>query len=268
MRYKKLKIDKQPFVFLLLLSIVIAFLVNARASSVSAQGSYPLPKVSNDNSLTVKLRLMDEADSNILHKLPDEKLKLTPVALMQLNTAQQSVEYRTLDAFLHLGIVWENMSASESNKLAKTISAELQTSSADFVEAITDANGDAVFSQLSNGIYLVEHVEPSSNPSYKTQIEPFLISVPCYMKETGEDTWSYQVEVYPKAATIKPVPDETTKPTTQTTKSVETEKPSAHISPRTGEMLELYPMIVLIMLPGVLIFLKKQLRRNDKNEIS
>lgn len=61
---------------------------------------------------------------------------------------------------------------------------------------LTDAAGEAVFSDLPVGLYLVEE---TSVPAGVTPSAPFLITVPLTDPE-NRDTWLYDVHVYPKNA--------------------------------------------------------------------
>lgn len=59
--------------------------------------------------------------------------------------------------------------------------------------ATTDANGQAVVSNLPYGLYLVTETSPGANPIV-SPVQPFLVSVPY----PNQGTWLYNVHVYPK----------------------------------------------------------------------
>jgi fimbrial isopeptide formation D2 family protein/LPXTG-motif cell wall-anchored protein len=60
----------------------------------------------------------------------------------------------------------------------------------------TNAAGDATFPNLPVALYLVTETDPGSNPIAQLAA-PFLVTLPL---STGNDTWLYDVNVYPKNA--------------------------------------------------------------------
>jgi fimbrial isopeptide formation D2 family protein/LPXTG-motif cell wall-anchored protein len=60
----------------------------------------------------------------------------------------------------------------------------------------TDTAGDATFSSLPVGLYLVTETGPGGNPIAQPA-PPFLVTLPL---ATGDDSWLYDVNVYPKNA--------------------------------------------------------------------
>jgi fimbrial isopeptide formation D2 family protein/LPXTG-motif cell wall-anchored protein len=63
----------------------------------------------------------------------------------------------------------------------------------------TDANGDALFSALPVGLYLVQE---TVYPANATPSAPFLVTIPL-TDPTDLDTWLYDVHVYPKNSVIE-----------------------------------------------------------------
>lgn len=63
----------------------------------------------------------------------------------------------------------------------------------------TNVSGQAAFTGLAQGVYLVEEVDENglSNPAIETPVDPFLVRVPMTNPVTGTD-WIYDVHVYPK----------------------------------------------------------------------
>jgi fimbrial isopeptide formation D2 family protein len=60
----------------------------------------------------------------------------------------------------------------------------------------TNANGDLAFPSLPLGVYLVTETDPGDNPIAQPAA-PFLVTIPL---PTGDSTWMYDVNVYPKNA--------------------------------------------------------------------
>lgn len=60
----------------------------------------------------------------------------------------------------------------------------------------TNASGDATFGGLPVGLYLVTETDPGANPIAQMS-PPFLVTIPL---STENDTWLYDVNVYPKNA--------------------------------------------------------------------
>lgn len=78
-------------------------------------------------------------------------------------------------------------------------------------DTVTDAEGIARFAGLEDGIYL----GAAKNASRYGEISPFLIQIPYYGEENGQQTGpSYDVTVHPKALPIKSItPTDTPRPT-------------------------------------------------------
>ena len=64
-------------------------------------------------------------------------------------------------------------------------------------EKKTDAKGEAVFSDLELGFYVV--IETTTPDKVTTPVSPFIVSIP--MTTSDGDNWLYDVHVYPKNAT-------------------------------------------------------------------
>ena len=127
------------------------------------------------------------------------KLSIYKVALLDVkNTA---ANYTATQAFSEAGIDFEDMTASESNTAAKTFAKLVNSKGiASAGEKKTNGAGEAVFSDLSPGIYLVMMDGYDGSDARYTDMDPFLVLVPGIDRSGKENAWISNVSVSPKIA--------------------------------------------------------------------
>ncbi|MEE8885615.1 MAG: pilin N-terminal domain-containing protein [Eubacteriales bacterium] len=108
--------------------------------------------------------------------------------------------YQSSEKFRELDIVYDGMNEKESEKRASEALEYIRKSNiqADY-SCVTDDEGKAEFSDLSQGIYLVYQTgsRKNSDASLYYTVSPFLVKVPD--KVSGK--WTYEVTAYPKTET-------------------------------------------------------------------
>ncbi|MBT1035598.1 isopeptide-forming domain-containing fimbrial protein [Canibacter sp. lx-45] len=114
----------------------------------------------------------------------------TPLASRAIEGVTFSVQKINVDLTTSAG--WQNIGA-----LTATAAAGMLTGNA--TNETTDANGDATFSNLEVGAYLVTETQA---PAGVIKASPFIVTVP---HPNGNGDWNYEVHVYPKnSVTEKP----------------------------------------------------------------
>lgn len=146
------------------------------------------------------------------------------VELNDLGTEKSGVEFRLYNLY-DLGGEQEfsaadKGSSQEMQDLAKSWAQKAEESDVSYLEAQTDAEGIAVFTELPQSVYLIVQSEKAE---YGT-VAPFFAEIP-YTKDGTE--WVYDVLTQTKGESLTPVtpPDEPDTPSDQPSDKPDTEKP-------------------------------------------
>ena len=127
---------------------------------------------------------------------------LSAYQVATLEVKNTAANYSAKKEFSDVGVVFEDMTASESNQAAKAF-AELVRSKNLFSigdSKNTDGAGTAVFTNLSAGIYLIMLDGYDSSDARYTEMDPFLALVPGIERSESGNLWISNVTVAPKIA--------------------------------------------------------------------
>ena len=251
----KMKLKKIVKLLLLLLPITLFFGSRSEASS--------LPDVSGDNSLTVNMIYKDGKEKI---GIGGAEIKISKVAGIELNP---ELAIENIAQIKDLKIDWLNLTAEESNILAKKISKLLVGSDVESKLAVTDNSGKVNFFNLENGIYLVEEVSKTGEAMKYSKIEPFFVSLPQNsIGENGEVTWKKSIIAYPKTEIEKIKDDRPEKPEAEKPegKKPEGKKPSEKQKPRKGPKTgDDFTPLIYCMATGLAVTSLLVIRRKSKN---
>lgn len=178
-----------------LLAAVMLLLGAGLPAAASNAAAMPDLNTAEPLSLSVHLAYTDEDEET-----PLEGATMDICKVADATVSNGSVTYTLTEAFKDSGIDFGGMSASASNEAAQTLS-EMVTDGVSTQSQVTDANGLAVFNDLTAGMYLVRETKVSGTAAGYSRIEPFLAMVPGVNEEDG--TWVYRVTVNPKTAVVK-----------------------------------------------------------------
>lgn len=192
---KKTKRVGGLFLILMLCSGFLAASVSAAESSVIDTG--------RKGSTTVKIWGV-EFDPDTESYTPEHPFAGVEVTLYRVGdivVENSVVTYRLTDDFLDGGVSLESVDSAEaSGAAAKKLKNYAQLNQiAGVASAVSDEDGNAVFPDLSDGLYLV-NPDVSTNDKIRSEIDPFLVSVPM-TNELGT-AWVYDVEAKPKTEPI------------------------------------------------------------------
>lgn len=209
-----MKLKRIVKILILLFPITLFFGFKTEASS--------LPEISGENSLTIN---MIYKDGDIKTGISGAEIKISKIADIELSP-ELSIE--NISRIKNLNIDWFNLTAEDSNILAEKISKLIVDSDVKSHIAVTDNLGKVDFSNLQNGIYLVEESSKTGEAMKYSKIEPFFVSLPQNsIGENGEVIWTKSVIAYPKTEIEKIKDDRPKKP--------EDKKKKPKENPRTGD---------------------------------
>ena len=126
----------------------------------------------------------------------------TYTTLLGLNTndaiASQTGGSSTITYYFKPTAVQNALSAKNSEDGGQAaIESYLESNNA--TNQVTDSNGNATFSSLTYGLYLLAKSALPADAT--TDLVPFLVSVPMYVESDSGDTWQSTVYAYPKVRT-------------------------------------------------------------------
>lgn len=238
-----MKLKKIVKLLVLLLPITLFFGYKSEASS--------LPDISEDNFLTVNM-IYKDGEKKI--GISGAGIKITKLADIEIGS---SLAIKNISLIGDLDIDWFNLTAEESNQLAKKISSLLLDSDVNSQVKTSDDLGKVEFPNLENAIYLVEEISKTGEAVKYSKIEPFFVILPqSYKKENGEFTWTRSVNAYPKTE-IEKIKDE--RPNEPEDKN---EKKKPDKTPKTGDDFALPVYVAVIALAGgILLILAKKSKK-------
>lgn len=171
-------------------------------SAVPAMAAEAVPEPeARTVSLTVSYVSSDTEEGT---KTPISGATFEVTKVADLNWHGGSPEYILADEFSGSGIDFNGMTAAESREAAGMF-AQMSVPSGQAV--MTDTEGQAVFEDLDQGIYLVEETKKTGTAADYSTADPYLVKVPDY--EEGD--WIYEVLSSPKSVPVKtvvPVPEQ------------------------------------------------------------
>ena len=184
-----------------LIPLIIMLLVSFSYTAVQAA-----PDDENRNSLTIFFYVQI---NGVDTPLPGAEVGICRVAELEIDENQHAAytllpEYEKLKKYEgSRDVTFDGLSVSESVELAQALAAY---SPAVEQQAVTDQNGEAVFSDLEQGMYLVRELKAEGKSAEYELFEPYLISVPIYMAEAEPYGWLEDVLSEPKTV-VKRIPE-------------------------------------------------------------
>lgn len=173
--------------------MIAAGLLGATAFAAPASALVSGPDIDPAQTGSIVLHKYEQPETPTA--LPNDGSELTPaqlaglVPLAGVTFSLQSVG--TIDLATNEG--WDEVGdLTASDVLADPAAYPLTAAGS----GATDANGDLAFPALPLGVYLVTETDPGANPIAQPAA-PFLVTMPL---PTGDNTWLYDVNVYPKNA--------------------------------------------------------------------
>jgi hypothetical protein len=160
-----------------------------------------VPALSGEkSSITVKLCYVDGSRST-----PIGGAKMAIYQVASLAVRGGGAVYTATPAYASAGIHYEGMTAAASNKAAAKL-AGLAKAQRPRATASTDAGGQARFTGLDPGIYLVMQTGAEGAAKGYETLAPYLVMAPAAVPTDNGNRWQYQVvslpkpDVVPKAA--------------------------------------------------------------------
>lgn len=203
-------------------------------------------------SITIKEQIRDQNERVVT--VDGSELSVSQVAVIN-----SSGEYMLSNGYEKSKINISNIkTADQESKEADELSK--YTPSKSIIET-TDSKGIAVFSRLSQGIYLVKEIAKTGTAKNCTDIKPYLLSVPL----SGQNGMQYNVTSYPKIQKYTPdIPNtkNNTKPKPDKKNRGKRSKRSSLKKVKTGDSTQIAKYIIAIMLIAV-ILLARKLRKTE-----
>ena len=201
----------------------------------------------SDSSITVILKNDDKAVENV-------EFKIYYVAAIT-----DSSDYMLVEDFKNSGINLNEYNQKNSYDYADKFKSYAENNNISPVyERSTDINGQAVFTNIKNGVYLVIGEDFSNG-----KVNPFLIELPS-RDENGK--LIYNVTAMPKSEIINPE-DKTEHHTTAEVETTSTDKEKDNNKeklPRTGQLW--WPVFPMLAVGLLLIIFGVVCRRSEDNE--
>lgn len=168
--------------------LVMAAMVIGSMAQVVLAGDYEAGKTGNIN-----LTIQETGEDGTAKRIPNVKLTLYKVGSVNFDG---NVHFVADSALQFTGIDFENLkTADEWYKTAETLSAAAKKAGLTGSEMQSDANGKIVYSNMSEGVYLIVQSNPD-DPN--VSVSPMVLTVPFVEEGTG---WTYDVQAYPKTVT-------------------------------------------------------------------
>lgn len=222
----------QKFTTFLLIALL---LITSALPVMAAEGEqkHIVPDLSKEGAITVNVR-----DTDTKKAVSGGKLAIYKVAVAKENDGDYTFEY--CDEFKGLKTPLDNL---ENAELANTFSDYVKVNNITGTEMVVNEAGQAEFSRLACGIYLIVQIESATD---YTALSPFIVSIPLL----EGDEYIYDVDASPKTGTVAKNPTKPDKPTT----------PDERI-PQTGQIW--WPVSVLALAGLLLVILGMKLRSDN-----
>lgn len=181
------------------LQVILAMIMLiSQIMTVSATGVDQMPPLEEERKGTLSASLSYKNGKGEKVAIQGVTLEVFRVAELEVINGGSS-KYTLTSDFAGSEIELEGISASESNKAAKTMKAIVLEKELKGQAAVTDANGKVVFQNLEPGMYLVMQTANEDTVPEYTEMDPYLVSVPLGETSDGGNTWKYEVNTVPKA---------------------------------------------------------------------
>lgn len=180
--------------------VLLVLLLSVLGASAREIDQMPDLETGRKGTLSATLSYRDENGAE--HALSQVSLEAYRVADLAVINGGSSVYTLTSD-FAASGVVFDGMSASESNQAAKALKAIVTSKGLSGQRAVTDMNGKALFDGLEPGMYLIMQADGEDLAPLYNGMDPYLVSVPQGETKAGGAVWNYQVDTLPKAEISK-----------------------------------------------------------------
>ena len=137
---------------------------------------------------------------------PVDGAKFTIYKLASMRVKGGDCRFTLEKDFAETGIDMDGMTASESNEAAKTCSEIVKAKGLTGESKTTNGQGDASFTGLSFGMYLVMQTGATGSAEKYSYVTPYMVMVPLFYEE--EDSWIYDVYSEPKEMLTQPPTNE------------------------------------------------------------
>jgi fimbrial isopeptide formation D2 family protein len=176
-----------------LLGVIAAGILSATALATPAAAFVSGPNIDPDQTGSIALHKYVQPETPT--GLPNDGSELTPAQLAAL-TPIAGVTF-SLRSVGNIDLTTNEGWAEAGGLTAAEVLADPAAYPlTDTGSGATDANGDLTFPTLPLGVYIVTETDPGDNAIVQPAA-PFLVTIPL---PTGDNTWLYDVNVYPKNA--------------------------------------------------------------------
>jgi fimbrial isopeptide formation D2 family protein len=176
-----------------LIGILAAGILGATAFAVPASAVEIGPNIDPAQTGSIILHKLVQPENPTA--LPNDGSELTPAQLAGLTPiAGVTFSLQSVDSIdLSTNAGWQTVDGlTAADVLADPAAYPLTAEGS----GVTDGDGELTFGTLPLGVYLVTETSPGDNPIAQPTA-PFLVTMPL---PTGDNTWLYDVNVYPKNA--------------------------------------------------------------------
>ena len=162
----------------------------------------------------------------------------------EMQTSGGAASFVPLKAYAGICSSFDGMSASKNQEYAEKIAAIVAKNGYDARQQ-TDANGEARYTGLSAGMYLVMQTGAAGQAAGFETCKPFLVSLPSADPETGDwrDALSIHAKAEPRPTPTPTEPPEATPTPTPTPNRQTTPTPTPTVTPETSPTPTVTPKI-------------------------
>ncbi|MCI7412451.1 Spy0128 family protein [Hornefia butyriciproducens] len=193
-----LKLQNRPSRLVTAVLVIVLTLVAGVSVCMADTDPNKVPDADLNRACTLTIQTIYHKTVDRAVPISGEELTLYKVA--NLKTKGGSAIYTSLPEFSSADINYDGMTAEQSESAAKALAELVKAKNLNGVKAVSDGAGNAAFTDLSHGMYLVLETGKTGNAKAYSQIEPYLIMVPGIERKNDVNTWKYDV-----VSEIKPV---------------------------------------------------------------
>ena len=196
-----LKLQNRPY--RLVMAFLVMLFILAAGVSVCMADTDPnkVPDADANRACTLTIQ-------TIYHRTVDEAVpisgeELTLYKVANLKTKGGSAIYTSVPEFSSADVNYDGMTAEQSGSAAKDLAEIVKAKNINGVKAVSNGAGNAAFTDLSHGMYLVLETGKTGKAKAYSQMEPYLIMVPGIEREGDVNTWKYDVVSEMKPVLVK-----------------------------------------------------------------
>ncbi|MGI6721874.1 MAG: Spy0128 family protein [Anaerovoracaceae bacterium] len=144
---------------------------------------------SRTDSLTINMVYHNTIDT----ATPIAGAELTIYQVASLKTRGGGATYSGIPPFTAADVSYEDMTAESSHEAAAKLDKIVISQGVEGKTAVTNAKGQASYSDLAHGVYLVRETGRSGQALAYSRIDPYLVLVPGIKKDSTGNQWVYDV---------------------------------------------------------------------------